>query len=156
MSDAADTIMALAGGLLPVRRCLASLCRGRVRVGHGAFPDDLEIEDGYPSDARVGEIGCVSIRDARRWLRDVMPAAINALPCGGAEVEPSVDAFGKASLRITVVTGGWSGVETIIDAVLDHFVMRMCLRETKSGGRYVFEVPADDPAQTTRPTEGVV
>jgi hypothetical protein len=139
-----DTIMALAGGLLPVRRCLASLCRGRIRMDHGAFPEDMEIEDGYPSDARVDEIGCVSIRDARRWLRDVMPDAINSLPCGRAEVEPFVDDYGKPSVRITVVTGGWSGVESIIDAVLDHCIMRMCLRETKSGGLYVFEVRAAD------------
>jgi hypothetical protein len=147
MSDAADTIMALAGGLLPVRRCLASLCRGRVRIDHGAFPDDLEIEDGYPSDARVDEIGCVSIRDARRWLRDVMPAAINALPCGGAEVVPFVDDYGKPSLRITVVTGGWSGVETIVYAVLDHPIMRTYLRGEKRG-LYVFEVRADDEPRT--------
>jgi hypothetical protein len=143
MTDA-DTIMALAGGVLPVRRCLASLCRGRIRLDHGAYPEDLEIEDGYPSDARVDEIGCVSIRDARRWLREVMPVAINSLPCGHAEVEPFVDDFGKPSLRITVVTGGWSGVESIIDAVLEHFVMRLCLEEQRRGGLYVFEVRAED------------
>jgi hypothetical protein len=139
-----DTVMALAGGLLPVRRCLASLCRGRIRMDHGAFPTDLEIEDGYPNDARVDEIGCVSIRDARRWLREVMPDAINSLPCGHAEVEPFVDDYGKPSVRITVVTGGWSGVESTIDAVLEHVIMRQCLRETKRGGLYVFEVRAED------------
>jgi hypothetical protein len=139
-----DIASALAGGVLPVRRCLASLCRGRIRMDHGAYPEDMETEDGYPSDARVVEIGCVSIRDARRWVRDVMPGAINALPCGSAEVEPFVDDFGKPSVRITVVTGGWSGVESIIDAVLDHVIMRQCLRETKRGGLYVFEVRAED------------
>jgi hypothetical protein len=138
-----DLVSALAGGPPFVRFALSSLCRGRIRMDHGAFPDDMEIDDGYPNDARVDEIGCVSIKDARRWMRDVLPNAINALPCGRAEVEPFVDDFGKPSLRITVVTGGWSGVESIVDAVLDHFVMRMCLRETKIGGLYVFEIPAD-------------
>lgn len=138
-----QTIQVLAGGLAVVRRALASLCRGRTRIDHGAFPDDLEIEDGYPSDARVDEIACVSIRDAERWVRDVLPDAINALPCGRAEVEPVVDDRGRAMLRITVITGGWSGCESIIYAVLEHHVMRMYVLEQHRGGMYVLDVPAE-------------
>lgn len=142
MSDD-TTVLALAGGLPLVRHALASMCRGRIRRDLGAFPDDLEIEDGYPSDARVDEIGCVSIRDARRWLRDVLPHAVNALPCGSAEVEAFDDA-GRSMLRITVVTGGWSGVESIVYAVLDHPIMRGYVTEQHRGGLYVLELPAED------------
>jgi hypothetical protein len=142
MAEPANVIAVLSGGLPVVRRSLASLCRGRIRVTHGAFPEDLEIEDGYPSDARVDEIGCVSIRDAVRWLRDVLPHAINALPCGRATVEP-FDDRGRSMLRITVITGGWSGVESIVYAVLDHTVMRQFVTEQHCGGLYVLEVPTE-------------
>lgn len=138
-----STVRILAGGQPVVRIALATFCRGRIRTDRGAFPLDMEIDDGYPSDAKVDEIACVSIRDARRWLRDVMPEAINALPCGGAEVEPFVSDFGRRELRITVHTGGWSGVESIVYAVLDHMIMRQYLTEQRRGGRYVFEIPVE-------------
>ncbi len=134
------TVAAMVGGLPFVQVALAGLCQGRIRGGIGAFPEDLEIDDGYPSDARVEEIGLVCVLDARRWLRDVMPSAINALPCGHAEVEPSTE-YGQPSVRITVTTGGWSGVESVVYAVLDHPIMRRCLVERRRGGLYVFEVP---------------
>jgi hypothetical protein len=139
----ASTVAALAGGLPIVRRTLASICRGRIRLEHGAFPDDMEIEDGYPSDDRVDEIACVSIRDAVRWLRDVLPHAVNALPCGRATVEP-FDDRGRSMLRITVITGGWSGVESIVYAVLDHLIMRQFVAEQHRGGLYILEVPVSD------------
>jgi hypothetical protein len=139
----ASTVAALAGGLPLVRRSLASICRGRIRVEHGAFPNDLEIEDGYPNDDRVDEIACVSMRDATRWLRDVLPHAVNALPCGRAEVE-AFDERGRSMLRITVITGGWSGVESIVYEVLDHLIMRQYVVEQHRGGLYILEVPASD------------
>jgi hypothetical protein len=140
--DHSAIVSVLAAGLPLVRRSLASICRGRIRHEHGAFPDDMEIEDGYPSDDRVDEIGCVSMRDAARWLRDVLPHAVNALPCGRAEVEP-FDDRGRSMLRITVITGGWSGVESIIYAVLDHTIMRQYVAEQHRGGLYVLEVPTE-------------
>ena len=81
----ADTIVALAGGLLPVRRCLASLCRGRIRMDHGAYPEDMEIEDGYPSDARVEEIarllaGARVSETTRRQARELLRAAGDVAP----------------------------------------------------------------------------
>lgn len=114
------------------------------RLVGGADVGHVGDRHGYPSDARVDEIGCVSFRDARRWLRDVLPHAINALPCGGAEVEAFPDVRGRAMLRITVVTGGWSGVESIIYAVLDHPIMRGYVTERHRGGLYVLELPVKD------------
>ena len=136
------TIQALCAGLPVVRASLGKLLRGSPRAKHGAFPDDLEIEDGYPSDDRVDEIACVSFHDADRWLREILPASINALPCGRADTEEFTDR-GQRMVRITAVTGGWSGCESIIYAVLDHPVMRMRVSEQHRGGLYVLKVPVD-------------
>lgn len=138
-------VAAMAGGPAFVRFGLGSICQGRIRLDHGSFPTDMEIDDGYPEDARVDEIACVSIRDARRWLREVFPHVVNELPCGCAEIEPFVDDFDRPSLRITVATGGWSGVESVVYAVLDHAIMRQYLDAQCSGGKYVFAVPEADP-----------
>jgi hypothetical protein len=135
-----DIITSLAGGPALVRRSLTSLCQGRVRMDHGTYPDDLEFDDGYPNDARVDEIALVSMRDAARWLRDVFPCAVESTGYGRADVVPFQDGA-HAMIRITVVTGGWSGAESIIWAALDHSSMRQYLTEEQRGGLYVFEVP---------------
>jgi hypothetical protein len=110
--------------------------RGRVRTTAGAFPEDLEVEDGYPSDAAVEAIGMVSIADADRWMRDVFPFALASLPYAHVGF---TDEGGYRT--ITVSTGGWSGVESVVYEVLDHPIMRLRLRTQERGGHYVFAVP---------------
>ena len=72
----------------------------------------------------------------------MFPHAVNSLPCGRATVEMIPDPLTDGQLvEITVVTGGWSGVESIVWEVLDHFVMRRRLAAEYRGGKYVFHVP---------------
>lgn len=125
-------------------RTIPSSLRGHVHVDRGAFPDDLEVDDGYPNDDRVAEIAMVSIRRADEWLRDVLPSAILSLPCGHAEVEDAVERWSDRPVkRISISTGGWSGCESIIYAVLEHPVMRRRLVTEHRGGHYVFVVPGE-------------
>ena len=79
------------------------------------------------------------LRSRLTALREILPASINALPCGRADTEEFTDR-GQRMVRITVVTGGWSGCESIIYAVLDHPVMRMRVSEQHRGGHVVVTV----------------
>lgn len=116
---------------------------GSVRDKDGAWPDDMEIEDGYPSNAAVEAIGMVAVADARRWLLEVFPDALRATGYAKVSVVDS-----ETERRIEFSTGGWSGSEAIAWAVLEHPVMRLYRSSEFRGGHYVFKVPLDkEPAQ---------
>jgi hypothetical protein len=117
-------------------RSVPTSLRGRVRSTNGAYPDDMEVEDGYPSDAAVEAIGMVAIADAARWMRDVFPLALGSIPYALVECEDEED-----DRVIHVSTGGWSGVEAVVWAVLDHPIMRLYRSSEQRGGHYVFRVP---------------
>jgi len=41
----------------------------------------------------------------------------------------------------TLITGGWSGNESIVDALLENQMFyHLCWRESHRGGKYIFEV----------------
>jgi hypothetical protein len=113
------------------------------RMTGGTFPESFSVdENGDPDDEIVDEIAMVAVDDAERWLRDAFPAAMQAIPYARVSVQ---DADGMR--QISLSTGGWSGCESVIWAVLEHSVMRRCLRTEMRGGHYVFVVPLeDDPA----------
>lgn len=107
------------------------------RTDEGAFPTDLEVDaNGYPSDARVEEIRLVAATRCREWLRDVFPDIWRSIPYGFADVTD--DADGRT---IEVVTSGWSGLESVIYAVLSNFHMKRWLHGTEAGGLYRFKLP---------------
>lgn len=117
-------------------KSIPTTLRGRVRHTGGAFPDDMEVEDGYPSDAAVEAIGLVAFDDVDRWMRDMFPAALRSLPCVTVDV---AEVDGKCEIQVS--TGGWSGVESVVWEVLEHPIMRMSLATKHRGGHYVFLVP---------------
>jgi hypothetical protein len=127
-----DLLEALLVGRVP-----ESIRGGWPRDEDGTYPVDLEVDEhGYPSDEKVEEIGMVSLRDARRWMHDEFPRLWGTVRYGHVEVEDEGDA-----LRVYVATGGWSGCEDVIEAVLGHLAMRSYCRERRSGGGFTFRVP---------------
>lgn len=117
-------------------RSIPASLHGRVRRTEGTFPDDMEVDDGYPSDAAVEAIGRVAIADVRRWMHDIFPLALRSIPYAHVEV---TDGTGEREIKVS--TGGWSGVESVIWEVLAHPIMRMFLDTEHRGGHYVFRVP---------------
>jgi hypothetical protein len=102
----------------------------------GTFPEDFKVnKDGYPDDSTLEEIAMVAVDDSERWLRDVFPSAVMAIPYAKVDVEDVGD-----ERRINFWTGGWSGCESVIGAILDNPVMRLYLMTESRGGRYVFVV----------------
>lgn len=118
------------------------------RISNGTYPVDLEIDDGYPSEAAVETIAMVSFRDARRWLRDMFPKLVAELPCASVVVT-DVEDWDRPAKQIAFSTGGWSGCESVIGAVLDHPIMRRHLAQENRGGHYVFILPLDQVRDPT-------
>ncbi len=125
-------------------RSIPRSLRGKVHIDRGTFPTDLEVDDGYPNEDRVAEIAMVSIRRSDEWLRNVFPVEMECLPCASVSVEDFAEWTGESVKRISVSTGGWSGCESVIGAVLDHPIMRMRLDYERRGGHFVFLVPCGD------------
>lgn len=115
------------------------------RQHEGTYPTDLEVEGGYPSDDKVEEIRLIAWRDARRWLHDEFPRLWASVGYeDSVQVTETTDLMDRPALKIRVATGGWSGCEDVIDAVLSHHILRSHLRETLSGGAYTFIVPHEE------------
>jgi len=116
------------------------------RQFEGTYPIDLEIDRGYPSEEKVEEIRLIAWVDARRWMHDEFPRLWQELvDYGYIEVREGKDIVDAPALEIYVATGGWSGCESVIDAVLDHVALSNYCKERKSGGAYTFIVPHEDP-----------
>ena len=138
MSDLLDALL--------TGRAPSSLHSRMARQAEGTYPTDLEVEGAYPSEEKVEEIRLIAWKDARRWLHDEFPRLWASVSFrDGVDVEETTSTAGQPALKIRVATGGWSGCEDVIDAVLSHFALRHYLRETLSGGAYTFIVPHEDP-----------
>lgn len=110
------------------------------RVRNGAYPTDLDVDaDGYPDDDRIDEVAMVAMMDARRWLHDELPHLWDSIRRGRVSTR---ETFGGKEIH--VYTGGWSGCESLINAVLKHIMMARYCKEQTRGGGYTFVVPHED------------
>lgn len=127
------------------RRLPHSMQSHMARLDQGTYPLSVEAEDGYPSEEKLEEVRLIAWKDARRWLHDEFPRIWASLYYeDSVTVSEDEVAPGCPVLRVRVATGGWSGYEDLIEAVLSHHIMRSYLRETLSGGAYTFFVPHED------------
>lgn len=90
-------------------------------------------KDGYPTEATLDAI--------KQWPYSDFVGLMGF--CGDAWHWP--DHWEPNGRRIEAHTGGWSGNESIINALGENFIFwTMCWQESKRGGHYVFELPALD------------
>jgi hypothetical protein len=112
------------------------------------FPDTLDVdENDYPDDERLKEISQAdAVGVGGRWLVKVFPGLVESLSYGTVTVTELED---ETSIR--VATGGWSGIEDLIAAVLGNALLRlMYYAAWNRGGVHFFVVPHKD--QAARPT----
>lgn len=108
-----------------------------------------ECDDGYPTEDWLFELKPteenrfgVSLKDADRLLLETLPAACEQISCCSCEIEDAADEFtGKPIKRIHFSTGGWSGAEDLIAALLQHFWVQYRHVQWRRGGHFIFEVP---------------
>lgn len=115
------------------------------RAEQGPFPTSFDVDQyGYPSEQVEDHIRMIPYTRAREWLHDVFPDLWRTLPSASIKVHSVRDAYTvepRMTKHIRIATGGWSGCESIVNAVLDHFALQVYLTEQRCGGGYTFEVP---------------
>lgn len=110
----------------------------------GGVPEPEGDEHGYLTDAWLEAFRSSSLRadEAARFLLETFPAAVDLMHgYPSLAIKDAEDAWAPPAKRIEFHTGGWSGAEDLIAAMLGHFWIDQCLVEWKRGGHYVFEVP---------------
>lgn len=112
------------------------------RVHRGAFPTDLAMDEGYPDDAMVKEIELICANDAERWIREVLPVIWELIPHAFVRTSETTDIMDRPAVEIRLSTGGWSGAESVIYAVLRNLWLARFCREQRQGGGYTFVVRA--------------
>ena len=81
---------------------------------------------------------------ARCFLLEAFPAAVELMqPYALCRIGNSEDILGKPVKEIYFATGGWSGAEDLIEAMLEKTEFQFYHTQWKRGGAYWFEVPQD-------------
>lgn len=102
-------------------------------------------QDGYPTAEEIQSIKTWDVADPRGWLEFVKScwwAADWGWTIGEEQIAPADFHHGAvARRRHDVSTGGWSGNEEIIGAMMEnHFLWGQVWESTRRGGHYVFLV----------------
>jgi hypothetical protein len=106
------------------------------------LPEPTVDNDGYLEDEWLETLRRrpFSAKEAAQFLVETFPKAVRLMWCPSVEVTEESDGI-QDCWKIRFATGGWSGAEELIDAVLAHFWMRHHHTVWKRGGLYIFEVP---------------
>ena len=107
------------------------------------MPENLDMDDdGYPSDAVLDLIRDAKPKDGgASWLVRTFPLLAASVPCCDCTVTKVADMFGEAT-RIEFTTGGWSGAEDLVGAVIGNPMLRLLFyAEWRRGGFHAFEIP---------------
>lgn len=101
---------------------------------------DLALDaDDYPDDGTLDAI--------RQWTGtagDLIDAVAGIWPSYGRATSEVVEheLTGEQVRQIVLVTGGWSGCESLISALHDTLLWTLSWRESRAGGRHVLELSA--------------
>ncbi len=79
--------------------------------------------------------------EAARYLRQELSKCAEHC-CASYGEESATDILGKPSLHLHFSTGGWSGAEDLMVALLGKFWIEYLQIQWNRGGHYIFEVSA--------------
>lgn len=107
---------------------------------------EFEVDgDGYPTEDSLAAIEALDFKDrwsdAARFLVEDFPKMAAMMPSAHVAVA-NIDRHGHPAKEVTFVTGGWSGCEDLINAVLGIVHLKhMYYAKWERGGLHVFVVP---------------
>ena len=112
------------------------------------LPTTLELDEyGYPPDEWLA-----SIRDARptmaeaaQWMRETLPDLVGKVGYGRVAFDTYSTPTGPVH-ELRIATGGWSGMEDFLSAVMSNVALAYYWQSTHRGGLYVFQVPVGGEA----------
>lgn len=100
--------------------------------------EEMIDEDGYPTDAALDRISTFTgtAEEMAHYVQSLMHN-------GRATLEDFVDDFGRPEKRLTLITCGWSGCESVIGALHETMFQMMFWESSFRGGKhtYTFSLP---------------
>ena len=79
---------------------------------------------------------------AEEILLEILPEAAKRMEICQCRIKDSVHEYtGRKVKQIEFVTGGWSGAEDLIEAILSTPARMLYYKEWRRGGYHLFEVP---------------
>ena len=117
-------------------------------ASYASFIGGYEADDGYPDERwtdRFRALGRMEIGpvEAARFLLIDLPVIAETISCLSVRIENARDEIFREQTvkRVEFHTGGWSGAEDLIDAMLGQFWIGHYHKRWETGGHYYFEVP---------------
>lgn len=100
-------------------------------------------QDGYPTDEELQKIRKWPIEGTYEGFFTFIRSCWWAADWGWREEDTVDDLFNKPVHRYTISTGGWSGNESIIEAMMENVVpWTMTWVQSRRGGHFIFQIPA--------------
>jgi len=95
--------------------------------------EELIDGDGYPTDQALDRVSTFT------GTAEEMTAYVQSLMHNGrSQLEDFVDDFGRPGKRLTLVTGGWSGCESVISALHGTMFHLLGWESSFRGGRHTY------------------
>ena len=108
-----------------------------------------EADEGYPAESWIDKFEAldrfaIDFNDAAVFLVCDLAAIADTISCVSVSVEDGKDELFRDEpvKRIEYHTGGWSGAEDLISAMLGQFWIGHFHTRWERGGHFYFEVPA--------------
>lgn len=98
-----------------------------------AAPEERIDEDGYPTDEALDYL-----QNFHGSASEMVDFVRSLMHNGASKVEDFVDDFGREEQRLTLVTGGWSGCESVIGALQGTMFHFLLWESSHRGGKHTF------------------
>ena len=108
-------------------------------------PDELIDDDGYPTDEALDHLRAFtgSTEEIVAYVRSLMYNGLSVL-------EEYTNGFGQPEKRLTLITAGWSGCESVVGALHETIFHHMFWESSFRGGQHTFTFsPAQWAMNTT-------
>lgn len=99
----------------------------------GEGNDELFDDDGYPTDEALDRI-----RTFVGTAEEMVGYVRSLMHNGGSKLEDFVDDFGRPQKRLTLITGGWSGCESVISALQGTMFHLVGWESSFRGGKHTY------------------
>lgn len=96
-------------------------------------PDELIDDDGYPTDEALNHLRTFN------GTAEAMVAYVRSLMHNGRSMlEDYTDDYGRPEKRLTLITGGWSGCESVVSTLNQTMFHMMFWESSFRGGKHTY------------------
>lgn len=107
---------------------------------------DFNDDNGYPTDELLDFIAALSVPLSNKDVTELLDLVKDMWSYPERATQKVVENWGHAYRKYTFSTGGWSGNESLLDAVFEiDFFKSLYLKKWESGGYYEFLIPTEEP-----------